>query len=249
MPVLLRLFRRGTIRHATECENEVGSVFHILVVEDDTNARKLMKAVLERAEYSVCVAENGETALSLLDTRHIDLIVLDVMMPGMDGYALTAELRQAGSAIPILMVTAKQLPADKKKGFLVGTDDYMTKPVDTEEMLLRIKALLRRSRIVSERKLVIGSVELDYDALTVSRGEDKQTLPQKEFYLLYKLLSYPDKIFTRIQLMDEIWGMESESGDTTINVHINRLRRRFESFPEFELVSVRGLGYKAVKKQ
>jgi DNA-binding response OmpR family regulator len=223
-------------------------MFHILVVEDDTNARKLMKAVLERAEYSVLTAVNGEDALSLLDSNHIDLILLDIMMPGMDGYTLASELRAAGNTIPILMVTAKQLPADKRRGFLSGTDDYMTKPVDTEEMLLRIKALLRRSRIVSERRLTIGNVVLDYDALTVSRGEDHQTLPQKEFYLLYKLLSYPDKIFTRIQLMDEIWGMESESGDTTINVHVNRLRRRFECYPEFELVSVRGLGYKAVKK-
>lgn len=223
-------------------------MFHVLVVEDDTNARKLMKAVLERAEYSVLTACNGEEALARMDTHHVDVIVLDIMMPGMDGYALTSELRAAGNAIPILMVTAKQLPADKKRGFLAGTDDYMTKPVDTEEMLLRIKALLRRSRIVSERKLVIGELELDYDALTVARGEERQTLPQKEFYLLYKLLSYPDKIFTRIQLMDEIWGMESESGDTTVNVHINRLRRRFERYPEFELVSVRGLGYKAVKK-
>ena len=223
-------------------------MFHILVVEDDTNARKLMKAVLERAEYCVIPAVNGEDALSLLDSNHVDLILLDIMMPGMDGYTLASELRAAGNTVPILMVTAKQLPADKRKGFLSGTDDYMTKPVDTEEMLLRIKALLRRSRIVSERKLTIGSVELDYDALTVSRGDDHQTLPQKEFYLLYKLLSSPDKIFTRIQLMDEIWGMESESGDTTVNVHINRLRRRFENYPEFELVSVRGLGYKAVKK-
>ena len=223
-------------------------MFHILVVEDDTNARKLMKAVLERAEYCVTTAVNGEDALQALDAQHIDLIILDIMMPGMDGYALTGDLRAAGNMLPILMVTAKQLPADKKKGFLVGTDDYMTKPVDTEEMLLRIKALLRRSHIVSERKLTIGSVELDYDSLTVTRGEDKQTLPQKEFYLLYKLLSYPDKIFTRIQLMDEIWGMESESGDTTVNVHINRLRRRFECYPEFELVSIRGLGYKAVKR-
>ena len=223
-------------------------MFHILVVEDDTNARKLMKAVLERAEYSVITAVNGEDALSLLDSNHVDLILLDIMMPGMDGYTLATELRAAGNTVPILMITAKQLPADKRKGFLSGTDDYMTKPVDTEEMLLRIKALLRRSRIVSERKLTIGSVELDYDALTVSRGDDHQTLPQKEFYLLYKLLSSPDKIFTRIQLMDEIWGMESESGDTTVNVHINRLRRRFENYPEFELISVRGLGYKAVKK-
>ena len=223
-------------------------MFHILVVEDDTNARKLMKAVLERAEYCVIPAVNGEDALSLLDSNHVDLILLDIMMPGMDGYTLATELRAAGNTVPILMITAKQLPADKRKGFLSGTDDYMTKPVDTEEMLLRIKALLRRSRIVSERKLTIGNVELDYDALTVSRGDDHQTLPQKEFYLLYKLLSSPDKIFTRIQLMDEIWGMESESGDTTVNVHINRLRRRFENYPEFELVSVRGLGYKAVKK-
>ena len=223
-------------------------MFHILVVEDDPNARRLMRAVLERAEYSVSTAENGSAALEWMDTHHVDLIVLDVMMPGMDGYALTSELRASGSGIPILMVTAKQLPADKRMGFIVGTDDYMTKPVDTEEMLLRIKALLRRSQIVSERKLCIGDVELDYDALTITRGEDKQTLPQKEFYLLYKLLSYPDKIFTRIQLMDEIWGMESESGDTTVNVHINRLRRRFENYPEFELISVRGLGYKAVKR-
>ncbi len=223
-------------------------MFHILVVEDDTNARKLMKAVLERAEYSVLTAVDGEDALALLDAQHVDLIVLDVMMPGMDGYAFTGELRAAGSTIPILMVTAKLLPLDKKRGFLAGTDDYMTKPVDTEEMLLRIKALLRRSGIVNERKLAIGAVELDYDALTVTRGEYRQALPQKEFYLLYKLLSSPDKIFTRIQLMDEIWGMESESGDTTVNVHINRLRRRFEGYPEFELVSVRGLGYKAVRK-
>ena len=223
-------------------------MFQILVVEDDTNARKLMKAVLQRAEYSVLTAENGEDALQQLDTNHVDLILLDIMMPGMDGYALTNELRAAGNTVPILMVTAKQLPADKRKGFLAGTDDYMTKPVDTEEMLLRIKALLRRSAIISERKLTIGAVELNYDALTVTRGDDHQTLPQKEFYLLYKLLSYPDKIFTRIQLMDEIWGMESESGDTTVNVHINRLRRRFECYPEFDLVSVRGLGYKAVKK-
>ena len=168
-------------------------MFHILVVEDDTNARKLMKAVLERAEYCVIPAVNGEDALSLLDSNHVDLILLDIMMPGMDGYTLATELRAAGNTVPILMITAKQLPADKRKGFISGTDDYMTKPVDTEEMLLRIKALLRRSRIVSERKLTIGSVELDYDALTVSRGDDHQTLPQKEFYLLYKLLSSPTK--------------------------------------------------------
>ncbi|ATW23785.1 response regulator transcription factor [Candidatus Formimonas warabiya] len=223
-------------------------MFSILVVEDDKNTRKLMEAILKRDGYSVYTAENGTTALDLMDAHHIDLIVLDIMMPGMDGYDFTKELRESGCMTPILMATAKQLPVDKKKGFLVGTDDYMTKPIDAEEMLLRIKALLRRSQIANDHKLVIGEVILDYDALTVTRGKDKQTLPQKEFYLLYKLLSYPDRIFTRIQLMDEIWGMESESTDTTVNVHINRLRKRFDDYPEFELVSVRGLGYKAVKK-
>lgn len=220
----------------------------ILVVEDDKHVRRLLEAVLKREGYDVYTAEDGHKALDVLDAQHIDLIILDIMMPGMDGYEFAAEVRAANSQIPILMATAKHLPEDKKKGFRLGTDDYMTKPVDTEEMLLRIQALLRRSQIATARKLVIGKVILDYEALTVTREHERQTLPQKEFYLLYKLLSYPDRIFTRIQLMDEIWGMDNESADTTVNVHINRLRKRFEAYPEFELVSVRGLGYKAVKK-
>jgi DNA-binding response OmpR family regulator len=220
----------------------------ILVVEDDKHVRRLLEAVLKREGYDVFTAEDGHKALDVLDVQHIDLIILDIMMPGMDGYEFAAEVRAADSQIPILMATAKHLPEDKKKGFRLGTDDYMTKPVDTEEMLLRIQALLRRSQIATARKLVIGKVILDYEALTVTREDERQTLPQKEFYLLYKLLSYPDRIFTRIQLMDEIWGMDNESADTTVNVHINRLRKRFEAYPEFELVSVRGLGYKAVKK-
>lgn len=223
-------------------------MFNILVVEDDKNTRRLMEAVLKRGGYSAFTAENGRAALDLMDTQHVDLIVLDIMMPEMDGYEFADELRQADDMTPILMVTAKQLPADKKKGFLVGTDDYMVKPVDTDEMLLRIRALLRRAQIVNRHKLTVGQTVLDYDTLIVTRGDDKQTLPQKEFQLLYLLLSYPGRIFTRLQLMDEIWGMESESTDTTVNVHINRLRRRFSDYPEFELVSVRGLGYKAVKK-
>lgn len=223
-------------------------MFHVLVAEDNPNTRKLMETVLRREGYEVYSAQDGQEALRLMDEQHIDIVLLDIMMPNMDGYAFTEELRGGGNNTPILMVTAKQLPADKHKGFLVGTDDYMTKPVDMEEMLLRMRALLRRAQIVSSHRLQIGDVVLEYDSLTVARGEERQTLPQKEFYLLYKLLSYPDKIFTRIQLMDEIWGMESESTDTTVNVHINRLRRRFENYPEFELVAVRGLGYKAVKK-
>ena len=220
---------------------------NILVVEDDKHTRKLLETILRREGYSVFKAEDGLKALEVLEDHHIDLIILDIMMPNMDGYEFAKELRDSGCIIPILMATAKHLPEDKKKGFIVGTDDYMTKPIDIEEMLLRIKALLRRSQIVNSKKLIIGEVTLDYDTLTVTRGDEKQTLPQKEFYLLYKLLSYPDKIFTRIQLMDEIWGMETESSDVTVNVHINRLRKRFDSYPEFEILSVRGLGYKAVK--
>ena len=223
-------------------------MINILVVEDDKHTRKLLETILKREGYSVLKAEDGVIAMEVLENNHVDLIILDIMMPNMDGYEFAKELRDAECMIPILMATAKQLPEDKKRGFIVGTDDYMTQPIDTEEMLLRIKALLRRSQIASARKLTIGKVTLDYDTLTVSREDEKQTLPQKEFYLLYKLLSYPDRIFTRIQLMDEIWGMETESGDTTVNVHINRLRKRFDSYPEFEIISVRGLGYKAVKK-
>ncbi|ASA21580.1 response regulator transcription factor [Paenibacillus donghaensis] len=222
-------------------------MINILVVEDDKHVRRLLEAVLKREGYSVVTAEDGVKALEVLDAQHIDLIILDIMMPNMDGYEFAKEVREANSLIPILMATAKQLPEDKKKGFRLGTDDYMTKPLDTEEMLLRIHALLRRSQIASARKLTVGKVILDYDTLTVIREDEKQTLPQKEFYLLYKLLSYPERIFTRIQLMDEIWGLGSESTDTTVNVHINRLRKRFEAYPEFELVSVYGLGYKAVR--
>ena len=223
-------------------------MFQILVVDDDRNTRMLLKAVLQAENYTVFTAENGEDALDVMDKEHIDLVVLDIMMPKMDGYAFTRLLRESNNNLPILMVSAKQLPADKQKGFLVGTDDYMTKPIDEMEMLLRIKALLRRARIASEHRIVVGNVVLDYDALTVTRNGEKQELPQKEFMLLYKLLSYPGKIFTRIQLMDEIWGVESDTGWETVTVHIGRLRKRFEGWTEFEIVSVRGLGYKAVKK-
>ena len=223
-------------------------MFRILVVDDDKNTRILLKAVLEAERYTVFTAENGEEALRVMEGEHIDLVVLDIMMPKMDGYEFTKTLRESRSTLPILMISAKHLPEDKHKGFLVGTDDYMTKPIDEEEMLLRIKALLRRAQIASERKMTIGDIVLDYDAFTVTRGGEVQELPQKEFLLLYKLLSYPGKIFTRIQLMDEIWGADSDTGWETVTVHIGRLRRRFEGWEEFEIVSVRGLGYKAVKK-
>ena len=223
-------------------------MFHILVVDDDKNARKYFETLLVRNGYTVTVAENGEEALAAMDREHIDLAVLDVMMPRMDGYEFTKILRECDNYLPILMVSAKQLAVDKNKGFAVGTDDYMTKPVNQEEFLYRIKALLRRAKIANERRIVIGDVILDYDFLTVTRGDEVQELPQKEFLLLYKLLSYPGRIFTRIQLMDEIWGAESETGWETVTVHVGRLRRRFEGWKEFEIECVRGLGYKAVKK-
>lgn len=224
-------------------------MFTILVVEDDKNAAKLMNLMLSNAGYKVKLACNGTEALEVLDNDYIDLILLDVMMPEINGYELTETIRTNGINLPILMVTAKQLPEDKYQGFIAGADDYLTKPVDEIELLYRIKALLRRANIVNEQKLRIGNVVLDYNALTVSRGEEMQTLPKKEFYLLFKLLSYPDKIFTRLQLMDEIWGMNSTSIDTTVNVHINRLRKRFGEYPEFKILAIKGIGYKAVINQ
>ena len=212
-------------------------MFHILVVDDDKNTRRLLRAVLEAEHYTVTTACDGEEALAVLDREHIDLAILDIMMPHMDGYEFTSLLRAEQNDLPILMVTAKQLPEDKKKGFLVGTDDYMTKPIDEEEMLLRIRALLRRAKIVSEQKIEIGNVVLDYSDMSVTRNGESQMLPQKEFLLLFKLLSYPGKTFTRIQLMDEIWGSESESGWETVTVHIGRLRKRFEGWEEFEIRS------------
>jgi len=224
-------------------------MFRILVADDDKNIRRLFTAVLENAGYTVVTAENGEEALRLLDTERIDLAVVDVMMPVMDGYELTRELRSAREDLPILMVSARQLAEDRRQGFLSGTDDYVTKPVDEEELILRIRALLRRARIASEKKLTVGSLVLDYESLSVFDGKETVTLPQKEFLLLFRLLSNPGRIFTRIQLMDEIWGQDSETGWETVTVHIGRLRKRFEKYGEFDIVAVRGLGYKAVRKE
>jgi len=222
-------------------------MFNILVVEDNFNTRKLVEAALLDERYTPVLAANAQEALDILDHRHIDLMITDIMMPGMDGYSLTGQLREAGYDFPILMVTARETIKDKRKGFIVGTDDYMVKPVDEEELVLRVKALLRRAKIVNERKITIGKVTLNYDSMAVSRESERITLPQKEFLLLYKLLSYPDVIFTRIQLMDEIWGYDSQTDEHTVSVHIGRLRERFDDWPEFDIVTVRGLGYKAVK--
>lgn len=220
----------------------------ILIVEDDKNTRKLLNTILSNHGFNTLTATNGEEALEILDHNHVDLIVLDIMMPVMDGYELTRVLRDSGSQLPMLMLSAKQNVADIKQGFVVGIDDYLTKPFDFEELLLRIRALLRRSKIVAENKLVVGGITLDYSSYSIITSDGTETLPQKEFLLLFKLLSYPERVFTRMQLMDEIWGMDAESDEHTVNVHINRLRARFQDNPDFEIVTVRGLGYKAVRR-
>lgn len=219
----------------------------ILIAEDDKGTRLLIGAVLKRAGFEPLLAQDGGEALDVLDREHIDLLITDVMMPGLDGFELTRQLRDAGYDLPVLMMTAKSQPVDRRQGFIVGTDDYITKPVDAQELVLRVRALLRRANIAAERKIAIGAVTLDYDALTVARGSEIHQLPPKEFYLLYKLLSYPDHTFTRLQLLDEVWGMDSESDAATVSVHVNRLRTRFAAWPEFEIVTVRGIGYKGVR--
>lgn len=221
----------------------------IMVVEDDKNLQKLMAAVLNQQGYNVLLARDGVQALEILHATHVDLMICDIMMPGIDGYTLTNMLRKTNHNLPVLMVSAKDTLEDKKKGFLVGTDDYMVKPIDMDEMILRVAALLRRARIFNERRLTIGDLELDYDRLTVNRKGEAIVLPKKEFYLLFKLLSYPKKIFTRQQLMDEIWGMDTAAEERTIDVHIKRLREKFADVAEFEIVTIRGLGYKAEKKR
>ena len=224
-------------------------MFRILVVEDDKNARRLMSAVLSRYGYEPICAADGVEALEILDHKHIDLVVLDVMMPRMDGYEFTNALRTSGNNLPILMVTARETQDDKKRGFIIGADDYMVKPVDEEEMVLRIAALLRRAQIAGEKKLTVGKTTLYYDAYAVETPLGFMELPQKEFLLLFKLLSYPNKIYTRRQLMDEIWDMDSESDERTVDVHVSRLRERFREGEDFDILTVRGLGYKAVLKK
>lgn len=220
----------------------------ILIVEDDAKLCQLFSIVLEKHGYQTARAFDGLEGWDILEKEYVDLIITDIMMPKMDGYEFVKTVRQWNEEIPILMITAKDDFPSKSKGFLAGTDDYMTKPVDVNEMVLRVGALLRRAKVIHERKQIVGETCLDYDSFMVTRDGQSINLPQKEFLLLYKMISFPNKIFTRNQLMDEIWGPDSESDFQTIDVHINRLRRHFEGNPDFEIVTIRGLGYKAVLK-
>src|SRR5665647_946624 len=222
-------------------------MFTILVVDDQENIRKLIATYLIREGYRVFLAGDGQEALDVIDKTQIDMMIADIMMPNMDGITLTNELRTSMYTFPILMITAKDSIEDKKIGFRAGTDDYMVKPIDFDEMLLRVEALLRRAKIANEHRIVIGKVTLDYNTLTVTTEKQSILLPKKEFYLLFKLLSYPQKIFTRRDLMDEIWGFDNETDERTVDVHIKRLREKFDDVKEFKIETIRGLGYKVEK--
>ncbi len=225
-------------------------MFSILVAEDDDSLRKLMCAALKQNGYMPYPAIDGEDALDVMERISVDLVISDIMMPKIDGYELVKQLRAARYEMPVLMVTAKDSFTDKQKGFMAGTDDYMVKPINIDEMILRVGALLRRAKMASDHALTVGSCTLNYDALTVTfEGKPPETIPNKEFMLLFKLLSYPNKIFTRRQLLDELWGLESEVDERTVDVHIKRLRERYTPNDDFDIVTVRGLGYKAVKKK
>ena len=223
-------------------------MFKILIAEDDKELRLLFQRVLTRSGYTVSGACDGKEALEMLDKDYYDLIISDIMMPNMNGYELVSSLRDSGITIPVLMITAKDAYDDMRQGFLSGSDDYMVKPVNVNEMVLRVGALLRRAQMISERRQTIGSTVLEYDSMTVTCGGESVVLPQKEFMLLYKMASYPGKIFTRQQIMDDIWGYDSETDPHTVEVHIGRLRERFRDNPDFQIVTMRGVGYKVVKK-
>lgn len=223
-------------------------MFNILIVEDDVRLNKLIQTVLTKSGFKVCGVYNPDEAFDKMDEEVFDLIISDIMMPHMDGFEFSEIVREANKDIPILIVTAKDSFKDKERGFSIGIDDYMVKPIDIEEMVLRVKALLRRSKNTNDHILIVGETSLDYDSLTVKTGQNEIVLPQKEFYVLFKLLSFPNKIFTRGQLMDEFWGLSSDSNERTVDVHMTRLREKFRENSDFEIITVRGLGYKAVKK-
>ena len=222
-------------------------MFKILIAEDDRELRQLFQHVLTKNGYAVTGVSNGEEAMDAIDAGYYDLIISDIMMPKMDGYQLVRALREAGLTIPVMMITAKDAFDDMRMGFLSGTDDYMVKPVNVNEMVLRVSALLRRAQMISERRQVIGGTTMECDSLTVTNENGSMVLPQKEFMLLYKMASFPGKIFTRQQLMDDIWGYDSESDTHTVDVHIGRLREKFRDSKDFKIVTLRGVGYKVVR--
>ena len=222
-------------------------MFKILIAEDDRELRQLFSHILTKNGYLVKGVSNGQEALEAMDKDYYDLIISDIMMPVLDGYELVRLIRNAGNNTPVMMITAKDAFDDMQRGFVSGTDDYMIKPININEMVLRVGALLRRAQMINERKLVVGKTILELDSLSVYTENENFVLPQKEFMLLYKMASFPGKIFTRHQLMDEIWGYDNESDTHTVDVHIARLRDRFKNNTDFKIVTMRGVGYKVVK--
>ena len=219
----------------------------VLIAEDDRELRQLFSHVLTKNGYSVKGVTNGKEALDAIDVEYFDIIISDIMMPIIDGYELVKSLRDSGNTTPVLMITAKDSFDDMRRGFILGTDDYMIKPINVNEMVLRVQALLRRAQMINERRQVVGNTVMEIDSLTVTTEGESFVLPQKEFMLLYKMAASPGKIFTRHQLMDDIWGYDNESDTHTVDVHIGRLRERFRDNPDFKIVTMRGVGYKVVK--
>ncbi len=223
-------------------------MFKILIAEDDQELRQLFTHVLMKNGYDVTGVDNGQKALDALSNDYFDLVISDIMMPVMDGYELVRNLREISMTMPVLMITAKDAFDDMRLGFISGTDDYMVKPVNVNEMVLRVGALLRRAQMITERKLTIGGTVMECDSMTVTHDGVSSLLPQKEFMLLFKMASFPGKIFTRQQLMDEIWGYDTGTDSHTVDVHIARLRDRFRDEKDFRIVTMRGVGYKVVKQ-
>ena len=222
-------------------------MFQVLIAEDDRDLLLLFSRVLTKNGYSVVGVSNGQEALDAMSQHFFDIIISDIMMPVMDGYELVRTLRESGNTTPVLMITAKDAFDDMQIGFSSGTDDYMVKPVNVNEMVLRVGALLRRSQIANERKITLGKTILECDSLTVTTPREQLILPQKEFMLLFKMASYPGKIFTRQQLMDDIWGYAASPDTHTVDVHIGRLREKFNDSEDFKIVTMRGVGYKVVR--
>ena len=216
----------------------------ILVVEDDRNMRLLTAARLED-QYTVITAADGVEALEYIHKGGIDMIIADIMMPRMDGYELLQTIRQEGYDTPYLMLTAKETLDDKQRGFSLGTDDYMTKPFSSDELMWRISALLRRADIAQNKKIEIGSVTVDSKKYAVYTDDEYIEFPKKEFDLLFKLLSYPDRIFSKEQLLDSVWGVNAETGEETVKTHMSRIRNRLKNIEEIKIVTLKGLGYKA----
>ena len=225
-------------------------MFSILVCEDDFAIKTMISTKLKQENYSVYTVQNGQEALNLMEKQQIDLVISDIMMPEMDGYEFVQTLRETKYTLPILMITAKSQLESLEEAFKLGVDDYMVKPLRLEELVLRVKALLRRSQLEAEKVLTFTHTRLDYNTLTMTElttGEQVQ-IPPKEFFLLYKLLSYPEKIFTRLDLLDDIWGMEEDYDERLIDACIKRLRQKLKGNEDFDIVTVRGLGYKGTMK-